>query len=810
MFFNLKKSKVLFLVLAQTVLLFQAGVAQYDFAIDSIKIIDPVGINAGDTINYGTALNMVTIDIVNAGTNTIPAGTQTRFIFEVEGVTRNFSGSLLSSLAPGGREKYFVNCSPAGSNLDYPNKNGGFDICATYSNSNDNNAANNKSCTQFAMKNVPPPMADVIVQPNSIQISNPTGVNRGDSIPLGTQFNEYRFVIENAGNLAVPTGDTLNFEFKCGIHDTVATIVLTNDFVPGGTSTITVNATPSLFNLDFPTTVGPFDLCATVSTRSDTNKSNDNFCQPYSMFNPNPPSITNMSPVQGGVGTSVTISGLNLDTTSLSVTFQSGIAATIISKSPTSIVLNVPSGAQTGNVTVNSNGVVLNAGNFTIVPTTPPTTITSMNPNTGAAGTVVEIRGSNLPTTAFRVDFFNAKTATVISASDSLIKVVVPTGAVTGNVELDSGGTKYNCGMFTIATGGGASHTITSFSPLSAAVGSEITLLGTGFNTTTSANTVLFSGGSNAVVKTATATELVFDVPAGAQSGPIYVIIASSSVSSADPFKLVVPGTLYISDFNPKKAAVGQDITVKGDQFNLTPMNNTITFAGNAVGTVKSGTAKEIVVTVPSGAIDGIFTLDNGTATVSTPVPFEVDRDPVITSISPEEGLAGSSMKIIGYNFSKIDTENKVTFGSVDAGIPFVNTDATELEVTVPASLLVGEQRVRLLVSGLNTVEAPKKFKVIEDVNSIDENGFNGVGLSVYSNSNGLNILIKSKDVMTEAKIKIVDLSGSVVFEQGFYAEGKNEVLLTNDLNLDSGTYVVSLESDNLEGVRKKFVVTEF
>ncbi len=64
---------------------------------------------------------------------------------------------------------------------------------------------------------------------------------------------------------------------------------------------------------------------------------------------------------------------------------------------------------------------------------------------------------------------------------------------------------------------------INSFSPASAAVGTTITITGSGFNTTVTGNIVIF-GATKAQVTAASATNLTVTVPAGAGFGPITVL----------------------------------------------------------------------------------------------------------------------------------------------------------------------------------------------------------------------------------------------------------------------------------------------
>jgi hypothetical protein len=85
-----------------------------------------------------------------------------------------------------------------------------------------------------------------------------------------------------------------------------------------------------------------------------------------SFFSGGPPSITSLSPTQGGAGASVTITGSNFGSNQGTVTFA-GTTASISNWSNTSINAKVPVGAQTGNVVVTVNGTASNGVNFTVI-----------------------------------------------------------------------------------------------------------------------------------------------------------------------------------------------------------------------------------------------------------------------------------------------------------------------------------------------------------------------------------------------------------------------------------------------------------
>jgi hypothetical protein len=80
---------------------------------------------------------------------------------------------------------------------------------------------------------------------------------------------------------------------------------------------------------------------------------------------------------------------------------------------------------------------------------------------------------------------------------------------------------------------------ITGITPMSAAVGTVVTITGANFSTTPANNAVSFNG-TVAVVTKSTATQLITVVPMGATTGPITVTISGYSVTSATSFTVTV------------------------------------------------------------------------------------------------------------------------------------------------------------------------------------------------------------------------------------------------------------------------------
>ena len=87
------------------------------------------------------------------------------------------------------------------------------------------------------------------------------------------------------------------------------------------------------------------------------------------------------------------------------------------------------------------------------------------------------------------------------------------------------------------------SLSILSFNPISAAPGATVTIVGSGFNTTPSSDTVKFNGVA-ATVTAATANTLTAIVPTTATTGTISVAVGGTTVTSATNFTVLAAPTI--------------------------------------------------------------------------------------------------------------------------------------------------------------------------------------------------------------------------------------------------------------------------
>lgn len=252
------------------------------------------------------------------------------------------------------------------------------------------------------------------------------------------------------------------------------------------------------------------------------------------------PVISALSPLYGGTGSYLTITGTGFDPASgATVVRVNGVIANITSISPTSISTQIPVGASSGVVTVTTaGGVATSSVSFTVTNTLP--TISGFAPASGPVGASVVITGTNFDTTpANNKVQFNGVAAVPTVSSATSITVAVPQGATTGPVTISNvNGVVISSQSFAVTLSPGnivAQSGVISFTPSSGPVGTSVTIVGTGFSAVLANNVVTFNG-TMAGVSAASVDQLSVTVPAGATTGVVAVIAGGVTQISSQVF----------------------------------------------------------------------------------------------------------------------------------------------------------------------------------------------------------------------------------------------------------------------------------
>lgn len=329
------------------------------------------------------------------------------------------------------------------------------------------------------------------------------------------------------------------------------------------------------------------------------------------------PSLSAITPASGVAGSSVTLTGSNFGATQGTSTVNFGAtAATVTAWSATSITAKVPAlAAGSVNVTVTVGGNASNSEPFTAIAVP---VLTSLSPNSGAAGSSVTLTGSNFGATQGTSTVnFGTTTATVTAWSATSITATVPTLATGSvNVTVTVGGNASNSEPFTVVV----APILTSLSSTSGVAGSSVTLTGSNFGATQGTSTVNF-GATTATVTAWSAASITVTVPEIAAGSVNITVTVGSYASNAVAYS--VTASLGIFAITPNVGPAGSSVTLTGSNFGATQGSSTVNF-GSTAATTTAWSDTSITATVPSlanGAVNVTVTVDGST---SNAVAFSV------------------------------------------------------------------------------------------------------------------------------------------------------------------------------------------
>ena len=441
----------------------------------------------------------------------------------------------------------------------------------------------------------------------SIVVPVPTGATSGSVVVTvgGVASNGIAFTV-------LPTPSIASLNPTSGPVGASVTITGTNFGATQGTNTVNFNGTTgtptawSATSITVPVPSGAITGNVVVTVGGVASNG-----APFTVLAT--PDIAGLSPTSGAVGATVTITGTNFGATkgTSTVTFN-GTTGIPTNWSATTITIQVPSGATTGNVVVTVGGVISNGVPFTVL-TTP--NITNLNPQSAGEASPVTITGTNFGATqGTSTVTFNGTAGVPTNWSTSSITVPVPAGATTGNVVVTVNGVPSNAVSFTVLP----TPSIANLNPMSGPVGASVTITGTNYGATQGTSTVTFNG-TTGVPTNWTSTNITVPVPNGATTGNVVVTV--SGVASNGVAFTVLP-TPSLTNLNPTTGTIGTTVTITGTNFGATQGTSTVMFNGTAT-TPTSWSAASISAPVPTGATTGnVVVTVNGVA--SNGVSFTV------------------------------------------------------------------------------------------------------------------------------------------------------------------------------------------
>ncbi len=274
---------------------------------------------------------------------------------------------------------------------------------------------------------------------------------------------------------------------------------------------------------------------------------------------------------------------------------------------------------------------------------------------TGPVGASLTIQGSGFGATeGFSIATLNGISLAgngvkPTSWSDTSIVAPIPTTASSGPVIVKVSGVSSNAMNFSIGA------LISSISATTATVGSTITITGAGFGT--AGGTVTF-GGAAATTSSWTATSIQAQVPNAATAGSIIVSVGAQASNG-----VAFTPTPVITGTSPISGVSGTSVTITGTGFGAA--QGAVTFSSTPA-TIKTWGVNTITVQVPSNGTAGannVVVTVNGVSSAS--VTFTII--PLLTSVLPGSGVAGSLVTISGTNFGSSQGGSTVAFNGIAA-----------------------------------------------------------------------------------------------------------------------------------------------
>jgi Coenzyme PQQ synthesis protein D (PqqD)/IPT/TIG domain len=438
------------------------------------------------------------------------------------------------------------------------------------------------------------------------------------------------------------------------------------------------------------------------------------------------PTLTSVAPNQGIRGstvvvtltgtnfvigvTTVTVGGGGVSVTSVTVSSVTSLTATF--------VLDAAATEGPRTVTVSTAWGTSGGQTFTVsLPSPVAPTLTSVLPNQGTRGSTVAV---TLTGTNFVV---GATTVAVGGGGVTVTNVVVGSStSLTATFVLDAAATE-GPRMVTVTTAGGTSDaqtftvslpappapvapTLTSVAPNQGIRGTTVAVTLTGTNFVVGATTVAVGGGgvtvNNVVVGSSTSLTASFVLDPAATEGPRTVTVTTAGgTSGAQTFAINLPPPT-LSSVSPNQGTLGTTVpvTLTGTNFVVGATTVNVSGAGVTVNNVVVGSSTSLTANLvldpaaAAGARTVTVTTAGGTSgpqtfTISLPPPA-----PTLTSVSPNQGLRGSTVAVTltGTNFVVGATTVTVAGGGVTVTNVVVGS-STSLTASFGLDLAAGGAR---------------------------------------------------------------------------------------------------------------------
>lgn len=380
-------------------------------------------------------------------------------------------------------------------------------------------------------------------------------------------------------------------------------------------------------------------------------------------------------------------------------------------------------------------------------------TVSDYYPNSGAQGTLVTVLGTGFGNNMGEVSAtFGGVNAELVSVTPTAVVMRAPSAAKDGEIVMKIGAESFPVGKYTYQE-----LSVQKISPANGGAGTLIRISGAGFSSL-SGPAQAFINGEAANVVSAKDTLLVIQVPAGATSGPVKVIV-NGKEASGQSFRFQA-----VAAIKPLTGGKGTRVRISGSGFEAVVTGNYVDFNGKAA-LVEEAAEDHLIVVAPDGVATGPVSVTVLNQKIVGPV-FTVVAAPVISNVTPLSGPAGTAMTISGRTFSTILDENKVSINGVN--VPIISATDTEITLNIPGG--TGSGKITLSVNDQLVIGPDFKDQTLGISKLSPESGLAGTRVTITGT--GFNAIAGQNQVTFNGTVAtVVNASESslvVIAPQGF------------------------------------------
>lgn len=367
--------------------------------------------------------------------------------------------------------------------------------------------------------------------------------------------------------------------------------------------------------------------------------------------------------------------------------------------------------------------------------------LTSIDPISGIASDTITLTGTGFGASqdgGDHVDFAGAEVVSYTSWADTEIVVLVPAGAIGGNVNVTNGGeTSGNKTFWTAVASAPPDQQVSAFGTMDEPTvvdvlytyidlilpdsnvdafgevfrhpyilsvgpdhqvpGGSIVISGVAFGSSRGSSYVTVGGALVTGYISWSDIAITCTVPMGASSSGVVVwlVVGTAIPSPSNVLTLII--SPYITSLSISSGYAGDTVTITGERFGVAQGAGSVKFNGETAG-ITSWSDTSIVCIVPVTATDGNVVVRDNLSYASNGVAFDVKFAPVLGALNPSSGNDEIPCTITGTDFGVTEEASTVTFGGNVASVTLWSD--TEVTVTVPTGMPGGANDVIMTVAG--------------------------------------------------------------------------------------------------------------